>query len=73
MSVETFAFGGKHTPEQVLVDVLNDGNEKKCLVVVYLDGDDYIQTAWSDGSMLGRMGMLDVAKLRMFDSAQEDT
>ena len=72
MSISTAAFGGKHTPKQVLLDALEKTEDCQCLVVVYLDSNDYVMTSWSDGSMLQRMGMMDVAKLRMFDAAQDE-
>lgn len=69
--IETVAFGGRHTPTQVLIDALNNAETFKCCVVVYLDDEDYVQTTWSDGSMLMRIGMMDVAKLRMLDASEE--
>ena len=72
MTVETAAFGGKHTPKQVLLDAMGHAESFKCCVVVYLDDDDYVNTSWSDSSMLTRMGMMDVAKLRMFDASGDD-
>ena len=72
MSIITAAFGGKHTPKQVLLDALEHAESFQCCVVVYFDADDYVNTAWSDGSMLQRLGMLDIAKLRMIDAAQDD-
>lgn len=71
MNVETFSFGGKHTPEQTLISALNNDDDKQCVVIVYLDRDGYVKTVWSDGSMLGRIGMLDVAKTQMLEAAQE--
>ena len=72
MSISTAAFGGKHTPKQVLLDALDHAGDFKCCVLVYVDQNDYVYTAWSDGSMLMRMGMMDVAKIRMLDAGQED-
>jgi len=69
--VSTAAFGGKHTPRQVLIDALNHTDRFKCCVVVCLDDEDYVHTSWSDGSSLKRMGMMEVAKLRMFNAADE--
>ena len=37
MSVSTAAFGGKHTPKQVLLDAINEADTFKCCVLVYLD------------------------------------
>ncbi len=70
--IATAAFGGKHTPRQVLLDALEDADTFKCCVLVCVDDEDYVNAGWSDGSMLKRMGMMDVAKLRMLDAAQED-
>lgn len=71
-NVKTIAFGNRHTPKQVLIDAMDQAETAKLCVVVMLDADDYVQTAWADGSMLSRVGMLDAAKLRMIDAAQED-
>jgi hypothetical protein len=72
MSISTAAFGGKHTPKQVLLDALNHADDFKCCVLVYVDQNDYVYTAWSDGSMLKRIGMMDVAQIRMLEAGQED-
>lgn len=71
-NVKTIAFGNRHTPKQVLIDAMEHAETAKMCVVVMLDADEYVQTAWASSSMLSRIGMLDVAKLRMIDVAQED-
>jgi len=71
-NLETAQFGNKHAPEQTLIDVLSNIDGAKVVVVVMLDKDDYVQTSWSDGSMLMRIGMMDVAKIRMLEAGQED-
>ena len=71
-SVTTIAFGNKHTPHQTLIDATAKIDGVQTVVVVMLDADDYVVTSWSDGSMLKRLGMLDIAKLRMIDAGQED-
>lgn len=71
-NVKTIPFGNRHSPKQVLIDAMEHADTAKMLVVVMLDGEDYVQTSWSDGSMLARVGMCDVAKGRMIEAAQED-
>ncbi len=71
-SVTTIAFGNKHTPHQTLIDAMSHIDGVQTVIVVMLDEDDYVVTSWSDGSMLKRLGMLDMAKLRMIDEGQED-
>jgi len=65
MNIKTAAFGDKRTPTQVLISAQQDAENYDCVVVVVLDKDGYVDSAWSDGSALKRMGMLDVAKVRM--------
>lgn len=71
-NIRTAVFGGRHSPEQVLLDALNHAEHMQCCVVIYFDKDEFIQTSWSDGSMLQRMGMAQVAALRMLEVAQEE-
>ena len=67
MSIKTVAFGGKHTPEQVLLNAIEHVHEygAQCVVVVLLDGDDYIQTSHSDGSATTKVGLLEWGKRRL--------
>lgn len=65
-NLETAQFGDKHTPDQTLIDAMNNLGDAKMVVVVVLDDEDYVRTSWSDGSLLKRMGMMDMAKTRMF-------
>ena len=71
-NIRTAAFGNKHTPKQLLLDALNHADDMKICVVVQLDKDDYVLTSWSDGSSLKRMGMMQIAALRMMDATQEE-
>lgn len=69
MSVSTIPFGNKHTPDQVLIDAMN--TKAKMVVVVILDEHDCIEVAWSDGSVLKRLGMLEIAKIHMVEAISE--
>lgn len=71
-NIRIAAFGNKHAPKQILLEALNIVDDMKCCVVVQLDKDDFVVTSWSNGSMLARMGMMQVAALRMLDAAQDD-
>jgi len=70
--LKTAAFGNRHTPRQLLIDALEKVEKAKMAVLIYVDENDYIISGWSDGSLLKRIGMLDVAKLRMIESGSED-
>lgn len=71
--VRTIAFGGKRTPEQALIGAMEDElfEGAKIAVVVFLDKDEGINTCWSDGSLLKRIGLLEFAKRRMIDISIE--
>ena len=71
-NIRTAAFGNKHTPKQLLLDALNHADQMQICIVIQLDAEDCVQTSWSDGSLLSRMGMTQVASLRMLDAEQED-
>ena len=71
MNISAPAFGGKRDPEQTLFDAMTHIREAKIAVVVYLDKDGFVNTGWSDGSMLKRLGMLDVAKHQMMIDTDE--
>lgn len=74
-NLKTAAFGGKRTPQQSLIGAMEDDRfaDAKIAVVVFLDADDGINTCWSDGSLLKRIGLLEFAKRRMIDlSIEED-
>ena len=71
-NVETFPFGDRHTPKQTLLSCLSEVEDAKIAIVIYLDKDDYIETAWSDGSLLKRLGLLYMAADRMKDIAAEE-
>jgi len=68
-NLRTTTFGNKRSPEQTLIHALSDVDGVKIAVVVFLDKNDYIQTGWSDGSMLKRIGMMDIAKQQMIFDA----
>ncbi len=72
MNISVAAFGGNRTPRQALLNVLDLADDAKIAVVVILDKDDGVNTAWSDGSLLKRIGMLEFAKMRMMELACED-
>jgi hypothetical protein len=71
-NVKTRDFGGKLSPSQVLIDVMQYTDEAKTLVVVFIDKDDCINTAWADGALSQRVGLCDIAKHRMIDLAWRD-
>jgi len=71
-NLKTAQFGNKHAPEQTLIDALSVIEGTKIAVVVFLDKDDYVCTSWSDGSLLKRLGMMDIAKIRMMETAEEE-
>ena len=71
-NLKTAQFGTKQTPQQTLIDALENGSKAKIAIVVYLDESYYIHTSWSDGSLLKRLGMLEIAKLKMLDCAKEE-
>ena len=70
-NIKTIPFGNKHTPEQTLLDALNSAEDAECIVIVQMTKDGYVETSWSNGSLAMRLGMLDMAKVRMFDIGQE--
>ena len=75
MTVEVFAFGDQHTPEQVLLKALQDckeGSPYKSVIVVAIDEDDYITSGWSNSSALSRLGMLDMCMERIRETMHED-
>lgn len=67
----TREFGGRHSPQQVLVDAMQYVDGAQCLVVAFIDKDGYICSSWSDSSVTTRLGVLDVAKHRMIDLSKE--
>jgi hypothetical protein len=69
--LKTAAFGEKVSPAQLLIDAMQHMEGAHMLVLVFIDKDDIICTAWSDGRVTERCGILDVAKARMIDSAKE--
>lgn len=71
MSVETVAFGNRHTPEQILLDALQQTKHMKTIVLVYMDNDRYVHSAWSQGMSVERIGLLELAKLRQVELMQE--
>jgi len=71
-NVQAASFGKKITPQQTLIEALNNIEGVKVAVCVIIDKDDMVQTNWSSASMLMRMGMMDVAKTVMFEIGQED-
>ncbi len=72
--VRVVAFGDNLTPRQAVITALEskymEGAE--IAVVVFLGEDDSINTCWSSGSLLKRLGLLDFAKRRMIDLSIED-
>ncbi len=63
MSVKVVTFGDKRNAQQTLLEAMDhvDG-DTKMIVICALGEDDEILTAWSDGSMLKRLGLCDVLK-----------
>lgn len=70
-NIRVGAFGGKHTPRQLLLDTLNCTDNMQILVVSYLDQKGFIQTGWSTGDLTKRIGMLEISKLQMIELAKE--
>jgi len=70
--VHTAAFGGKRTPKHTIISALEDAEDAQLAIVVLLDKDGYVMSAWSDGSCLKRLGLLEIAKQRMVDTLRED-
>lgn len=63
MSVKVVAFGDKRNAQQTLLEAMNHvDSDTKMVVIVALDKDDAIHTAWSDGSLLKRLGLCDIVK-----------
>ena len=71
-NVQVAHFAGKRTPSQSVLDALGGLNDAKIAVLVFLDKDEQINTSWSDGSLLNRVGMLEFAKIRMIELSHED-
>jgi hypothetical protein len=65
-------FGGKRTPEQVLIDALSECESYEQVVVVAVDKEGAIRTGWSQGSNLEFIGMLTFATERMCQRAAYD-
>ena len=70
--VEVINFGNKRTPKQTVIDALNKMDDEQIAIVVFLSKDDYVNTAWSDGSQLKRIGMLEFAKNAMMNASFEE-
>lgn len=68
MSVETAPFGGKLGAHQLVTSLIDEIKESQIAIVVFLDKDDFVETYWSDGSSLKRLGMLDMAKRRIMET-----
>jgi len=71
MNISVAAFGGNRTPEQAILDVTDLADDAQLAVVVILGKDDLIHTSWSDGSLIARIGMLEIAKKHMITRAYE--
>lgn len=72
MSIKVVDFGGKLTPDQLLLRCMEKSSTAKIVCVVMLDADDYILTGASDGSALKKLGMIDVFKDRLVRSMDDD-
>ncbi len=72
MSIKVVDFGGKLTPEQLLLRCMEHASRAKILCVVMLDEDDYILTGASDGSALKKLGLLDVFKDRLMETMDDN-
>jgi hypothetical protein len=70
-NLATAAFGDKRNPKQLLIDALPKMGEAEVAMIVYRDQDGLVQTAWSDGPLTERVGLLEIAKLQMIESARE--
>lgn len=71
LTVTTHSFGDRHTPQQVLIDALEQADDMQVVVIVYLDKEDFIHSGWSDGSSLKRIGMLETVKSSILESQDE--
>ncbi len=72
MTIKVVDFGGKLTPEQLLLRCMEKASTTKIVCVVMLDGDDYILTGASDGSSLKMLGLLEVFKARLLEAMDDD-
>ncbi len=73
MSVETAAFGSKKSAKQVLIDAIQHSDDAQGLIIVMKDKDGYINSSWSDGSGLERIGLLQVAIARQIANMMDDS
>lgn len=74
MSISTAPFGGKTSPKQTIIDALElseDVDVEIAVVVVLTKENKIVSTGWSDGSLLKRLGMLEMAKHQMIQASDE--
>ena len=72
MSIKVVDFGGKLTPDQLLLRCMEKSSTAKIVCVVMLGDDNYIMTGASDGSCLKKLGMIDVFRDRLIKSMDDD-
>lgn len=72
MTIEVVDFGGKLTPEQLLLRCMEKASTTKILCVIMLGEDDYIMTGASEGSCLKKIGMIEMFKDRLVRSMDDD-
>lgn len=64
-NVEVATFGAKRTPQQVLIDALNDAESYTDLVFVALDDKGDVVTGWAMGKVTTHLGLLAWAQQRI--------
>ncbi len=72
MTVKVVDFGGKLTPDQLLLRCMERSSTAKIVCVIMLTDDDYILTGASDGSALKKLGMIDYFKDKLLKSMDDD-
>lgn len=72
MTIKVVDFGGKLTPDQLLLRCMEKSSTAKIVCVVMLGEDDYVMTGASDGSCLKKIGMLEMFKDRLVRSMDEE-
>ena len=71
MSIKVGDFGGKMTPDQLLLKCMEKSSTAKIVCVVMLGADNHIMTGASDGSCLKKLGMLELFRDRLIKSMDE--
>jgi len=68
--LSTAAFGNKRNAKQLLIDALKHMDGADLCVLIWRSGDKLVETAWSDGNLTERVGMLEIAKVQMIENAR---